>query len=232
MARVADTSIPSPPGTVAGRPEEQGAAIALARRRPGLTIWLTGLPSAGKSTIAQELAKRLEAHEYPVGVLDGDEFRLRLSRGLGFSRLDRDEHIRRVAYVARLLASAGAFAIVAAISPYRSERDEARVEIERFIEVYVNCPVEECIKRDVKGLYQKALSGEISNFTGVSDPYEAPLHPEVIVDTHRECLEESVGKILRALPAFGYPLLDGGDGMSADEREQIREKLRALGYLE
>lgn len=198
----------------------------------GLTIWLTGLPSSGKSTIAVALAKRLGAEGHPVEILDGDEFRLRLSRGLGFSKADRDEHIRRVSYVAKLLTRVGAFAIVAAISPYRSIRDEARAEIGRFLEVHVDCPLEECARRDVKGLYRKALSGQIPNFTGVSDPYEAPLHPEVVVDTHRESLEESVGKILRALPAFGYPPLDGGDGMSAEEREQIREKLRALGYLE
>ena len=193
---------------------------------------VTGLPSAGKSTIAQELAKRLESHDYPVEVLDGDEFRLRLSKGLGFSQADRDEHIRRVAYVARLLTRAHAFVIVAAISPYRSLRAEARAEIQRFMEVYVHCPVEECIKRDVKGLYRKALNGQLADFTGVSAPYEPPLHPEVVVETHRENLEESVRKILRALPAFGYPPLEGEDEMSDEDRERIREKLRVLGYLE
>ncbi len=200
--------------------------------RRGLTIWLTGLPSAGKSTIAQELAKRLEVQGYPVEVLDGDEIRLRLSKGLGFSKADRDEHIRRIAYVARLLTQAGAFAIVAAISPYRSLRDEARAEVQRFMEVYVTCPLEECIKRDVKGLYEKALRGEIRNFTGVSDPYEPPLRPEVTVETHRERLEESVAKILRALPAFGYAPLDGVSQFSPEEEAQILLKLKDLGYVE
>jgi adenylyl-sulfate kinase len=192
---------------------------------------LTGLPSAGKSTIARELAKRLEAEGYPVEVLDGDEIRLRLSRGLGFSKADRDEHIRRIAYVARLLTKAGAIAIVAAISPYRSVRAEARAEIQRFLEVHVQCPVEECIRRDVKGLYQKALRGEIPNFTGVSDPYEAPLDPEVVVETHRESLEQSLTRILRALPGFGYPLPDGISQYGPEEEARIVTRLKTLGYL-
>jgi len=190
------------------------------------------LPSSGKSTIAAALAKRLEGQGYPVEVLDGDEFRLRLSRGLGFSKADRDEHIRRVSYVAKLLTRVGAFAIVAAISPYRSIRDEARAEIGRFLEVHVDCPVEECIKRDVKGLYQKALRGEVPGFTGVSDPYEAPHHPEVTVETHRETLDESTAKILRALVSFGYPPPEDPGALSPEEEIEILAKLKDLGYVE
>ncbi len=200
--------------------------------RQGLTIWLTGLPCSGKSTIATALAKRLEGTGHPVEILDGDEFRLRLSKGLGFSKADRDEHIRRVAYVAKLLTRVGAVAIVAAISPYRSVRDEARAEIGRFLEVHVDCPVEECIKRDVKGLYQKAMRGEIASFTGVSDLYEAPLHPEVTVETHRETLDESIVKILRVLASFGYPPPEDPGALSPEEETEILAKLKDLGYVE
>lgn len=171
-------------------------------RGNGVTIWLTGLPSAGKTTIAKKLTEELTVRGYPVEMLDGDEIRLRLSKGLGFSKADRDEHIRRIAYVAKLLTRVGAFVIVAAISPYRSVRDEARADIQRFMEVHVDCPVEECMRRDVKGLYQKALSGEVSNLTGISDPYEPPLNPEVVVKTHLETLEESTAKILSTLKDF------------------------------
>lgn len=179
-------------------------------RGNGVTIWLTGLPSAGKTTIAKKLTEELTVRGYPVEMLDGDEIRLRLSKGLGFSKADRDEHIRRIAYVAKLLTRVGAFVIVAAISPYRSIRDEARADIQRFMEVHVDCPLEECMRRDVKGLYQKALSGEVSNLTGLSDPYEPPLNPEVIVKTHLETLEESTAKILSALKDFQVHAPDEG----------------------
>lgn len=176
----------------------------------GLTVWLTGLPSAGKSTLAQVVAETLVARGVRVIVLDGDEIRERLSKGLGFSKSDRDENIRRIAYVARLLTEAGALVIVAAISPYRAAREAARAEIERFIEVFVNCPVQECIRRDVKGLYRKALEGQLPHFTGVSDPYEAPLQPDLVVETDRETLETSAAKILGylepRLPASGGPV--------------------------
>ena len=219
-------------GQAAPAEPQGGHPAAAGETRQGLTIWLTGLPSSGKSTIATALALRLEGAGYPVEVLDGDEFRLRLSKGLGFSKADRDEHIRRVSYVAKLLTRVGAFALVAAISPYRSIRDEARAEIGRFLEVHVDCPLEECIRRDVKGLYQKALRGEIASFTGVSDPYEAPLHPEVIVETHRETLAESTAKILRALASFGYPPLEAPGDLSPDEEVEILAKLKDLGYVE
>jgi adenylylsulfate kinase len=170
----------------------------------GVTIWLTGLPSAGKSTIAGRLAEVLSAWNLPVELLDGDEIREWLSKGLGFSRQDRDENVRRISHVARLLTRHGVIAIVAATSPFRSTRDEARAAIGRFIEVHVNCLLDECVRRDVKGLYKKALAGEIRQFTGISDPYEEPVRPEVVVDTHAETLDESVGKVLAALGRMGY----------------------------
>src|SRR5262245_39351361 len=182
-------------------------------QRKGVTVWLTGLPSAGKTTIAYRLSDLLEGRGYPVQVLDGDEVRRHLSKGLGFSREDRDENIRRIAYVAKLLTRAGAVVIVAAISPYRSAREEARGEIQRFVEVFVDCPKEECIRRDVKGLYQKALRGELPTFTGISDPYEAPRNPEVVVRTHVDSIEEATAKVLRALHMLGYLPKEGLDSV-------------------
>jgi len=170
----------------------------------GFTLWFTGLPSSGKSTLARMLGPVIQQRGFHVEVFDGDEVRLRLSKGLGFSKQDRDENIRRIAYVAGLVTRSGGVAITCAISPYREIRDEARKEIGRFVEVFVGCPVEVCIERDIKGLYKKALNGEIQNFTGVSDPYEEPLNPEVVVETHLESPEESSAKIVRRLEALGY----------------------------
>jgi 3'-phosphoadenosine 5'-phosphosulfate synthase len=170
----------------------------------GFCIWLTGLPSAGKTTIAYALAPKLERCGLAVRVLDGDEMRLRLCKGLGFSREDRDENIRRIAYVANAIVNAGGVAIVCAISPYRSTRDEARAEIGRFVECHVSTPVEECIRRDVKGLYKKALAGEIRSFTGVSDPYEPPLKPEVVVPTQTQTVEASVDLVMARLRELGH----------------------------
>ena len=170
----------------------------------GFTVWFTGLPSSGKSTLARLLEEVLVQRGQRVEVLDGDEVRLRLSRGLGFSKEDRDENIRRITYVAKLITRCGGVAVTCAISPYRDLRAEARQEIGHFVEVYVKCALDVCIDRDVKGLYAKALRGEIPAFTGVSDPYEAPLAPEVVVETDRESPEESLTKILQRLEALGY----------------------------
>ncbi len=170
----------------------------------GFTVWFTGLPSSGKSTLARMLEKVLKDRGFSVEVLDGDEVRLRLSKGLGFSKEDRDENIRRISFVANLVTGCGGVAITCAISPYREIRDEARREIGRFVEIYVKCPLEECIRRDVKGLYKKALSGEIKNFTGISDPYEEPLNPEIIVETHGKTPKESVDSIVTGLTNLGY----------------------------
>jgi adenylylsulfate kinase len=170
----------------------------------GFVVWFTGLPSSGKSTLARALEGALRSRGQRVEVLDGDEIRARLGRGLGFTREDRDENVRRIAFVARLLARQGVVAITAAISPYREVRDEARSENGRFVEVYVRCPLEVCIARDVKGLYRRALAGEIPNFTGISDPYEEPLRPELVVDTEGEGPEVGLSRILRTLYALGY----------------------------
>ena len=170
----------------------------------GFTIWLTGLSGAGKSTIAEALTPLLRRRGVRVEVLDGDIVRTNLSQGLGFSKEDRDTNIRRIGFVAYLLARNGVGVITAAISPYREIRDEVRAQIGDFVEVYVRCSLDELARRDVKGLYARALRGEIANFTGVSDPYEEPLNPEVVVDTERETVEESVQRIVTALEQWGY----------------------------
>src|SRR6059058_1299895 len=170
----------------------------------GFTIWFTGLSGSGKSTLSEIIEERLKARGRGVEVLDGDVVRTHLSKGLGFSREDRDTNILRIAFVSSLLTRHGVAVISAAISPYEETRRQARTQIGDFVEVYVRCPIEELARRDVKGLYEKALRGEIANFTGISDPYEEPSDPEVIVDTHRETVQDSVGKILAALQERGH----------------------------
>ena len=169
----------------------------------GFTIWLTGLSGAGKTTVADALAALLQKRGIRVEVLDGDEVRTNLSKGLGFSKEDRDTNIRRIGYVARLLSRNGVAVIAAAISPYRSVRDEVRAQIEAegtpFVEVFVKAPIETLLERDVKGLYRKALAGEIEHFTGISDPYEEPLSPELVIKSDSEAVEESVHKVLSVL---------------------------------
>jgi len=166
----------------------------------GATLWFTGLSGAGKSTIAEIVDSELRERGYKVEVLDGDVVRTNLSKGLGFSKEDRDTNIRRIAFVADLLSRNGVVAITAAISPYREIRDEARELMgARFIEIHVKASVEECARRDVKGLYEKAMRGEIKEFTGVSDPYEEPLNPELVLDTEAESPEESAAKVLAVL---------------------------------
>lgn len=166
----------------------------------GFILWFTGLSGAGKSTISERLVELFQGQGYKVELLDGDVVRTNLSKGLGFSKEDRDTNIRRIGFVANLLARNGVIAITAAISPYKEIRDEIRANADApFVEVYVECPLETLVERDVKGLYKKALAGEIANFTGVSDPYEAPENPEVTVNSSTETLEESVGKIIAYL---------------------------------
>lgn len=173
--------------------------------KKGVTIWLTGLSGAGKSTISEKLAPILrEKYGKDVEVLDGDEVRKNLSKGLGFSKEDRDTNIRRMGYVAKLLTRNGVFVITAAISPYKAVRDECREMIGNFIEVFADCSIEILTKRDVKGLYEKALKGEIKNFTGVSDPYEGPENPEVHTNTGSEDVDASTAKIIEALEKAGY----------------------------
>ena len=169
------------------------------KRSQGFTVWLTGLPGAGKSTLAKLLDDHLRQLGLPVALLDGDDVRKRLSKGLGFTREDREENIRRIAYVAKLISGVGGVTIVAAIASYAQSREEARGEIENFIEVSVKCPLQICVERDPKGLYAKAQRGEISHFTGISDPYEEPKNPEIIIETDTEQPEESLMKILNQL---------------------------------
>jgi len=176
-------------------------------RSRGFTVWLTGLSGAGKTTVAQSIVNELKTSDVNIELLDGDEVRTNLSKGLGFSKEDRDANIRRIGYVSRLLSRNGVGVIASAISPYREVRDEVRQSItsdgSEFVEVYVQCPIDVLVERDVKGLYKKALAGEIREFTGVSDPYEEPLNPEVIVKTDRESIEESANRVIAELEARG-----------------------------
>src|SRR5690348_8504660 len=175
----------------------------------GFTLWFTGLSGAGKSTLAGMAAEELRRRGYRVEVLDGDEVRTNLSKGLGFSKEDRDTNIRRIGYVCRLLARNGVIAIAAAISPYREVRDEVRRQHDRFFEAYVECPLETLVERDVKGLYKKALAGELKGFTGVSDPYEPPFNPELTVITSGEKPEESLTRLINSLEERGFISRDG-----------------------
>ncbi len=171
----------------------------------GFTIWFTGLSGAGKTTIADAIEPLLRERGISrLEKLDGDVVRTHLSKGLGFSKEDRDTNIRRIGWVAEVLSRNGVCVIASAISPYREIRDEVRGNIGDFVEVYVQCSIPELTRRDVKGLYEKALKGEIANFTGVSDPYEEPLNPEVTVDSEAEELDESVAKVMAKLEQLGY----------------------------
>ena len=172
----------------------------------GFAVWLTGLSGAGKSTIALALAGELQLRDQPVEVLDGDEFRKLLSKGLGYSRADRDTNIARIAFVASLLVRNGVAVLTGAISPYAQSRHDARERIGNFVEVYVRCSITELTRRDVKGLYHRALSGELKHFTGISDPYEEPASPDVVVDTEFETVDESVAKIFSHLHERGFAL--------------------------
>jgi adenylyl-sulfate kinase len=167
----------------------------------GATVWFTGLSSSGKSTLSLAVYERLWARGYRVELLDGDEVRMRLSRGLGFSKDDRDENVRRIGFVAEVLARQGVIALVSAISPYREARDEVRSRISNFLEVYVNAPLDVCEERDVKGLYRRARSGEIAQFTGINDPYEPPLRPDVECRTDLETAADCADKIVAAVEA-------------------------------
>jgi adenylylsulfate kinase len=165
-------------------------------RPAGLAVWFTGLSGAGKTTISTAVRDRLLAEDHLVEVLDGDAIRTTLSKGLGFSRQDRDENIHRIGFLARLLVREGAIVLIAAVSPYRDTRDEVRRDIGPFVEVFVNAPLNVCEQRDVKGLYQKAREGKIHGFTGIDDPYEPPLAPEVECHTDLESVEQSVERVM------------------------------------
>jgi len=170
----------------------------------GFTIWFTGLSGAGKSTLSEAIERRLKQYGYKVEILDGDIVRTHLSKGLGFSREDRDTNIKRIAFVCSLLTRNGVICISAAISPYREARAWARNEIKNFVEVYVKCPIDVCRERDVKGLYKLVDEGKITGFTGVDDPYEEPENPELVIETDKETQDESVAHILARLVELGY----------------------------
>jgi adenylylsulfate kinase len=173
-------------------------------KQRGVTVWFTGLSGAGKTTISRAVAEKLRSREYKFEVLDGDIVRQNLTKDLGFSKEDRDENIRRIGFVSHLLTRNGVIVLVSAISPYKEIRTELKQRIGDFVEVYVNAPVEVCEKRDVKGLYKRARAGEIKNFTGIDDPYEAPPDPTVECRTDQEKEAESVEKVLQTLAKMGY----------------------------
>lgn len=203
----------------------------MSNEQKGFTVWFTGLSGSGKSTLANLLTEELRKMGLKVELLDGDEVRKNLSKGLGFSKQDRDENIRRIGYVCHLLSRNGVIAIASAISPYKKIRNENRKLIGNFVEVYCKCPLDALIKRDAKGLYKKAIAGEIQNFTGVSDPYEEPDKPEVTCHTDRETKEESLKKILQALEEMGYISNVREQDYSKSEQEKIKKKLEDLGYI-
>ena len=198
----------------------------------GFTIWFTGLSGAGKTTLGKKIEKILLKRGMNVELLDGDVVRTNLSKGLGFSKEDRDTNIRRIGFVSSLLARNNTVCIAAAISPYQVIRDEVRGMHENFVEVYTECSIEKLEERDTKGLYKKARAGEIKGFTGIDDPYEAPANPEVEVHTENEGIDESVDKIIRYLELKGLaPAADDG-GISAEEEEQIKGRLKSLNFID
>jgi adenylyl-sulfate kinase len=194
----------------------------------GFTIWFTGLSGSGKSTLSEIIEERLKARGRNIEILDGDIVRTHLSKGLGFSREDRDTNIKRIAFVCSLLTRNGVICISAAIAPYSEAREWARHEIKNFVEVYVKCPIEVCRQRDVKGLYKLVDEGKIKNFTGVDDPYEEPEHPELVIETAKESVEESVERIFAKLVELGY--LEAEE-TNEDESKVVTDRLAALGYL-
>ena len=194
----------------------------------GFTLWFTGLSGAGKSTLAEIVEQRLRERGCNVEVLDGDVVRTHLSKGLGFSKEDRDINIKRIAFVCELLTRNGVASISAAIAPYREAREWARQQIGNFVEVYVKCPLEVCRQRDVKGLYKLVDEGKIKNFTGVDDPYEEPENPEVVVETDNESIEQSIQKIFAKLEALGYLEPARADG---GELTGVADQLTATRYL-
>lgn len=199
-------------------------------KQSGFTLWFTGLPGAGKTSVTKRLEDLLRSRGYNVERLDGDTVRQELSADLGFSPEDRDRNIARVTYVAKLLSRNNVIVLCAFIAPYRKQRDHARQEIDGFIEVYVNTPLEVCEERDPKSMYQKARAGEIEHFTGISDPYEPPETPEIVVHTVDRTVEESAQGVIRQLEQWGKIKPVTGD-YTPEEEKEIEERLRSMGYL-
>lgn len=198
----------------------------------GVTLWFTGLSGSGKTTLSREVEEVLLERGLGVEVLDGDIIRTNLSKGLGFSKEDRDINIRRIGFVCNLLTRNKVVAIAAAIAPYASVRDENRKLIGSYVEIYCKCPIDVLKERDPKGLYEKAERGEIKGLTGVDDPYEEPEKPEILVETDKETVEESVNKIVKTLEILNYIPPSGiEDEYTEEEEEKIKERLRSLGYI-
>ncbi len=202
-------------------------------KNEGFTLWFTGLSGSGKSTIADAVAKILIHRNINVERLDGDIVRKSLTKDLGFTKEDRDKNIERVTFVAKLLSRNGVATLVSFISPYIEKRDAARKETTNFIEIFAKCPLEVLMERDVKGLYKKAMNGEIENFTGVSDPYEEPPKPEIVLNTDKESVEESTTKVIRWLEQNGFvsAATEQEEIVTEDEEKEIKERLEQLGYL-
>lgn len=194
----------------------------------GFTLWFTGLSGSGKSTLSEIIEGRLRARGHNVEVLDGDIVRTHLSKGLGFSREDRDTNIKRIAFVCNLLTRNGVICISAVIAPYREAREWARQHIGNFVEIYVKCPLDVCRQRDVKGLYKLVEEGKLKGFTGIDDPYEEPEHPELIIETDKETVEESIHRIFARLEELGY--LEAEEAHE-QETQMVTERLIGLGYL-
>ncbi len=190
-------------------------------------LWFTGIPCSGKSTLAKKIKEKLEEIGKKTYLLDGDIIRKELNIDLGFSEKDRKENIRRVSIVAKILTECEVIPIVALVSPFRDAREKAREKIEKFVEIYVKAPLEVCIQRDTKGMYKMAIEGKIKGFTGIDDPYEEPLNPEIVCETHKESIEECVDKILNFLESKGYIKR----GYTKEEEETIKKRLEELGYI-
>lgn len=202
-------------------------------KKRGICIWLTGHPCSGKSTIAKSLSEKLIERGRDVEILDGDIVRNFLNKDLGFTKEDRLENMRRVSVLADLLTKHGVDVIVALVSPYREGRNRARKLLPLFVEVYVKASLETCEKRDVKGMYKMAREGKIKNFTGIDDPYEEPLNPEIVCDTEKEKVEESVNKIVKFLEERNFIEIPESEekGYTEEEEEEIKKRLEELGYI-
>jgi adenylylsulfate kinase len=206
----------------------------LTMKQKGFTLWFTGLPVSGKTTVSQLVADALRKRGLRVEVLDGDEVRKNLSKGLGFSKEDRDINIKRIGFVCKLLSRNGVAAIAAAVSPYEETRQHNRREIQDYIEVFCKCPLEVLIMRDPRGMYKKAASGEIPNFTGISDPYEEPGRPELVLYTDREKPDESAARVLQRLEEMAYipHFYERKEASGREEDDElIRRRLEDLGYM-
>jgi len=191
-------------------------------------LWFTGIPCSGKTTLAKKIKEKLEEIGKKTYLLDGDIIRKELNVDLGFSEEDRKENIRRVSVVAKILTECGIVPIVALVSPFREARKKAREKIEKFVEIYVKAPLEVCIKRDIKGMYKMAIEGKIKGFTGIDDPYEEPLNPEIVCETDKESIEECIEKILNFLEKKGYI---ERKGYTKEEEEIVKKRLEELGYI-